>query len=63
MNKKVKVLNGLFRGEIGELHKTFQHNGKTMYVIRICKTKEGYKDTTPYYSFATVEDGEFEYVK
>jgi hypothetical protein len=64
MNKNnVRILKGLFKGELGELHKTFKHNGQTLYSIRMYHIGESPRDPAFYYSFATVADGEFEYIK
>lgn len=64
MNKNnVKILKGLFKGELGELHGSFQHNGKTLYVVRMFHWGTAPKDPAFYYSVATVEAGGFEYIK
>ena len=64
MNKNnVKIKKGLFKGELGELHGSFQHNGKTLYVVRIFHLGNAPKDPAFYYSVATVEDADFEYIK
>lgn len=63
MNKNnVKILKGLFRGKIGELYKTFKHNGQTLHIVRMYHAGEATRDPAFYYSCATVADGEFEYV-
>ncbi len=64
MNKNnVKITKGLFKGEVGELHRTFKHNEKTLYLIRMFHLGSAPKDPAFYYSVATVEAGDFEYIK
>jgi len=64
MNKNnVKITKGLFKGETGELHRTFKYNGKTLHTIRMFHLGTAPKDPAFYYSVATVEDGDFEYIK
>ena len=58
MKEKVKVLKGMFKGNIGTIDNTFEYHGNQMRVVKF----NGIYATTGQQCFAytTVKDGEFE---
>lgn len=56
--KKVKIKNGLFRGEIGYVTNNFNYRGQELLTVRITRITR--LEGQPSYTWATVTAGDVE---
>lgn len=58
MEKKVKVLKGIFSGKVGTLGDSFDYHGNKMYVVKFKRIAVSTGQIC--YTFTTVKDTEYE---